>query len=191
MEKRKDIRRRKREAKIKKNIKYTGHIFLWIIFLLVAVIIFQSIQLKRQSEYIPNIMGHTYLNVLSDSMSPKFKKYDLIIGKIITPAENLKINDVVTYKYGKMLVTHRIVEIDNDRGLFKTKGDANELVDEGWLSLDQVVSLYKFSIPKLGFIISKLQDFEFLAIIWVLVMYIIIKTIFEEVKLGKKTIMKK
>jgi signal peptidase I len=55
--------------------------------------------------------------------------------------------DVVTYRSGGSLVTHRVVEIDGTDLI--TQGDANNVADEP-VALSQVEGKMIFRIPKLG-----------------------------------------
>ncbi len=65
--------------------------------------------------------------ILSNSMTPLFKRGDIVIYEDVDP-ENLKIGNIVLYtKNGKNII-HRIVKITSDG--FITKGDANNTVDD-------------------------------------------------------------
>lgn len=158
--------------------QYVKYILLAIIFILA----FQSIKLRVDLNYIPTFLGNTYLNVLSDSMEPKFKANDLVIGKVVKNTNSIKVGDIVTYKDNRILVTHRVVEVINDGEAFITKGDANEAQDLNQVLKENIVSKYRFSIPYSGYVISKFQDFKFLAIMGVIFMYFIIKELIIEVK---------
>lgn len=153
---------------------------------MLLVITVQSITLSVNKEYIPRIFGSTYLNVLSGSMEPKFKKNDLAIGTKVDDTSKLAVGDVITYKDGSILVTHRITEIKNtDTGKLKgfmTKGDANEIVDINLVLPEQIVSKYLFKIPKGGLVVAKFQDRSFLVLVWFIIMYFLCKEVLIEYK---------
>jgi len=168
---------------LKKIFKYTKKTVCCALIILLLTIVIQSLKIRVDKEYVPSILGYTYLNVLSESMNPEFYSQDLIIGAKIKDTSNLKVGDVITFKVGNMLVTHRIVENDENGTTFTTKGDDNKVNDEKQVSASQIVSRYCFRIPKFGFIISKMQSIQFLALAWIITMYYILKEIFKEVKL--------
>ena len=58
-------------------------------------------------------------------MEPYLKINDYIL---VQTKKEYKVNDVITYKIDDEYVTHRIVEINEDR--ITTKGDANNTEDE-------------------------------------------------------------
>ena len=67
--------------------------------------------------------------------------------------EDLKVNDVVTYSLSdSTLVTHRVIDIDNDSQLIKTKGDANDVDDGEPISFNRIVGKLVFSVPLLGYL---------------------------------------
>lgn len=102
----------------------------------------------------PSVLGITPMAVLSGSMSGTAEDHieigDLIFIDKIEP-EELKVGDVIAFMEGKIVVTHRIVEIQTDDGLqFITKGDANNANDRKPVTEDNLVGIYSRRIPKLG-----------------------------------------
>ena len=78
--------------------------------------------------------------IASGSMEPYLKVNDIII---IKKSNNYKVNDVVTYKLDKEYITHRIVEIDDEKII--TKGDFNNTEDKPIKKSDVIGKLfYKF-----------------------------------------------
>lgn len=171
--------------KSKKIGNYITHGLLYIIVVFFFVVIVQNLKIYSDSDYIPSIFGYTYLNVLSESMRPELKSNDLIIGKKLNSAEGLDVGDVITYKDNQLLVTHRIISV-NDDGSFVTKGDANNVEDKVNVTESMIISDYSFKIPYMGYVISKLQNPMFLLLLWIIVMYFIITELIKEVKRIKK-----
>lgn len=159
--------------------------FTTLLLIVMFVLAYQGININKDPNYIPSIFGHTYLNVLSGSMEPEFSAKDLIIGKNINENTELKVGDVITFKDQKILTTHRIVGINED-GTYTTKGDANGTEDLEPVSKEQVVSVYKVHIPKIGILISKFHNFEFLGLLWIILMFAIISEIVKEAKKEKE-----
>jgi signal peptidase len=74
---------------------------------------------------LPKIFGYAQVIVISGSMQPFIEAGDLII---IKEQEEYQESDVVTYRSGRILITHRIIDI-SESGIV-TKGDANNAADE-------------------------------------------------------------
>lgn len=103
----------------------------------------------------PAVLGITPMVVLSGSMSGDAPDHieigDLIfVGK--AEPEELNVGDVISFMDGKVVVTHRIIEIragESGRE-FITKGDANNATDLRPVSEDALVGIYLSRIPKVG-----------------------------------------
>lgn len=169
----------KKKVNVFSVIKNSGIIILLTILF---VLVFQSIKIRTDKDYIPTVFGHTYLNVLSESMAPEFKGQDLIFSKVLKDTTTLKVGDIVTYRDESILVTHRIESIEEGYKSFITKGDANESADFKKVMPEQIVSKYINNIPKAGSILAKFQDFKFLGMIWLIFMYFILTELYKEVK---------
>lgn len=104
----------------------------------------------------PSVLGITPMVVLSGSMSGDAEDHievgDLIfVGK--TEAEELEVGDVIAFMEGKVVVTHRIIEVqtgENGEPEFITKGDANNAQDQRPVTASNLVGIYKARIPKVG-----------------------------------------
>lgn len=100
---------------------------------------------------VPDFFGIKPFIVLSDSMEPTINNGDLIIVKTVDPID-LKENDIISYKEGETIVTHRIHELTEINGepAFITKGDANNKTDTGPVTFAQVEGIQVFGIGKIG-----------------------------------------
>lgn len=100
-----------------------------------------------------SIFGYTFLQVLSDSMSPEFERGDVIVAQSYN-GETLSVGDVVVFvapsgaNQGKT-VTHRIVEVVNDgeNVKYRTKGDAAQFADSWELSAQDIKAVYIKVMP--------------------------------------------
>ena len=110
----------------------------------------------------PSVFGYYVFRVSSDSMEPTLAVGDVILVKS-TPAEDIHIDDIITFKseesqtYGRE-VTHRVIlEPENRDGTFyfQTKGDAPKASLDRVITYDQVRGKY---IRKL-IVIGKLYGF--------------------------------
>ena len=105
-------------------------------------------------------LGYEVLVVQSGSMEPVYHVGSLIYVKSVEP-EELEVGDVITFELGNgVRGTHRIIEILDNNGeiSFITKGDANEMEDNKPVVEDAIVGQVKFTIPKLGFFITYIQQ---------------------------------
>ncbi|HZJ77875.1 MAG TPA: signal peptidase I [Clostridia bacterium] len=104
--------------------------------------------------------------VASDSMYPVLKTGDAVFVK---PVEIDKIQkyDIVTIEYNDSsgYFTHRVVNVDEEKGLIYTKGDANEKDDLYPSDASKLVGKLWFSVPYIGFISINLSQSTVLIII--------------------------
>ena len=144
---------------VKKAASIVLSVIMWIIILVAALYAFTTLATHEDGS-VSDLAGFTPLTVQSDSMSPTFKKGDLIfIQKCDT--SKLEVGDIVTFhtiidnEYA--LNTHRIASIDEVNGMrsFTTKGDNNDVADTHVISDGDIVGKYLFAIPQLG----KVMDF--------------------------------
>ena len=89
------------------------------------IIITKSVIFKDKS---PSVFGYKYFTVLTGSMEPTINVGDLVIVK----ESSYAINDIISYKDGNSVVTHRIIDYstqDNGEIFYTTKGDNNNAED--------------------------------------------------------------
>ncbi len=76
---------------------------------------------------------------------------DMIFVKAVD-TDSLKVGDIIAYMDGGVVVTHRIIGVDDSAGLrqFVTKGDANLTKDAQSIPADRVVGIYRSRIAGIG-----------------------------------------
>ncbi|HAS38543.1 MAG TPA: signal peptidase I [Ruminococcaceae bacterium] len=123
-------------------MKKAGKIFSRVMAVLSALIfiigltVFVSV-LNASAGKVPSVLGFSVLQVQTGSMEPEIPVGGIVITFKVNP-DSLKVGDVISFYSNDTTIsgkvnTHRIVEInDSDSGekIFKTKGDANDAVDE-------------------------------------------------------------
>ena len=109
--------------KIIKKIIIDSIIFVLGVIAIIAVWGFLQLNVQKK-EYI-NILGYSVFSTETGSMSPTMETGDIVIIKI---GDEIKENDIITYKKENVLITHRVVSIDGDTVI--TKGDYNNTEDE-------------------------------------------------------------
>ncbi len=130
------------------------------IFLALVLIMNLTIVIKSyvNPDKVPSVLDKKLFIVETDSMKPFFNGGDLIVTKNVDP-KTLEVGDVIAYSEGKVVVTHRIEEIqeEEDKLQFITKGDANNAADIEPISEDNVESIYWFRIKGMGKIAMFMQ----------------------------------
>lgn len=90
--------------------------------------------------------------VLSGSMEPEISVGSLVYISENIPPEEIQEQDVIAYRRGEqMQVLHRVIQVDEKKKMFQTKGDANEKADPGMVDFSQYLGKEVFSIPHLGY----------------------------------------
>lgn len=120
---------------MKKAVKIIVNILAWLLLaLLITIVVFSA----ERNNGVSNVMGYMPMTVESNSMSPTFRKGDLIIVKEINDINKLDEDDVITFwtliDGRRVKNTHRIAGINRDEQgqitSFTTRGDNNSLNDE-------------------------------------------------------------
>lgn len=125
------------------SILYKGLLIIVICMSILNTWMFiNHVVLKKE---VPQLFGYAQLVVLSGSMDPTLKVGDLVI---IHEEKEYQKQDIITFRAETVPTTHRIIET-KDTG-FITKGDANNVEDEGIVTRDQIYGRVIMSIPKVG-----------------------------------------
>ena len=100
---------------------------------------------------VPSFFGWKPFIVLSGSMETEIMTGDLVVTREIDTSK-LKVGDIVAFKKDGYVTTHRIKEINEAEGQkqYITKGDNNNVEDEGYITDDMIEGLYKHKISGLG-----------------------------------------
>ena len=119
-------------------IKTTENIlFLTAVFIMACSLLCQITDLKP-------------VVVLSGSMEPAIKTGSLTF--IDTSDREVFKGDVISFRSGGLLVTHRVVEITAEG--YRTKGDNNEVADAGIVKDSSVEGKILFSVPGAGYFLK-------------------------------------
>jgi signal peptidase len=136
-----------------KVMKVIGNVFTVIIILIVSMSLFSLIQYRKNPNKPPSVFGYSAMSVLTGSMRPYLEPGDMIIDKAID-ADEVKVGDVLTYRLGSSIVTHRVTEIIAKDGnlLFETRGDANNTDDSRPVTEDQLIGKVILRVPYGGYV---------------------------------------
>ena len=133
---------------LKKIISIIAIIIMTLILLVSGVILFNSIIHPNE---VPSFFGWKPFIVLSGSMETEIYAGDIAVVKEID-ASKIKEGDIIAFREGETVITHRIVEKQEKNGetILYTKGDNNNERDENTVSLEQIEGIYRFRIAGLG-----------------------------------------
>ena len=154
--------------------KILSYIALIVLFSVAVLLVFYIItnQIARSTGKAPIAALYT---IVSPSMEPEIKVYDVILSLRIEDEDDLKVGDVITFysdviDTGGYTVTHRIHEIKEVDGEKKyiTKGDNNQVIDDGTITMNNIVGKVHYVFPQLG----KVQFFLSSRLGWICVILI-------------------
>ncbi len=148
--------------------------------LIVAFLLYYIISTQIHSNdpsYRPNVGIYT---IVSPSMDPVIKVYDVVVNKKVTNPDQIQVGDIITYVSTNassegMTITHRVIEINKtSEGIYeyRTQGDNNSEPDLAYVTFDNVLGKEIMIIPKLGriqFLIANKKGWLFLLLVPVLV----------------------
>lgn len=189
----------KPKSKIKTTWSYISNIISWtsftilLICALLLVYYFFALQIyaRKGSGYEPAFSLYT---IVSPSMTPNIKVYDVVVDVKVKNPEDIEIGDVITFNsnnpnlVGKT-ITHRVIAITKDKDgnyLYQTKGDANLIEDDNPVPYNLIVGKVAMRIPQLGrvqFILA--SSMGWLILILIPALYVIIKDIVNLIKISK------
>ena len=178
--------------KSKKTLSILGKIISILICIIIIPIIIVNITLLIKSYFNPNeisdILGFKTFVIVSKSMEPTIMTGDAIVVKEVNP-EDLKVGDIISFRDGDSINTHRIVEIvsDNGKKRFRTKGDNNKNVDKELVTTSKVEGTYQLRIKGFGKIIKILNS----KITLVILLTFLILILIYEVRISKRKLARK
>lgn len=117
-----------------------------LVFLILVLVVnlYTIVSLIFFKKELPKVAGFAQIVVISGSMEPHIKAGDLLI---IRQQKNYEKQDVVTYRSNGALITHRIIDIDQEQAILQ--GDANNVADPP-VALDKIEGKIVLRIPGAG-----------------------------------------
>ena len=149
---------------VRKVLHFLSTVLLYsllIIVLIIAVffgayVIDQMIGVKNHEDRAPLFGGY---GIISPSMVPNINVYDAVVTMRV-PTEKIEMYDVITFlskdidTHGTP-ITHRvvgIVETEDGKIGYRTKGDNNNAEDNALIMEDEVIGKVLFRIPMIGYV---------------------------------------
>ena len=164
--------------KILYYILYLVIVLPFVIFNLTLII-----KSKLYPDKIADFMGYKPFIVMSGSMETTINIGDLVIVKKVN-SSSIHIGDIIAFKNGNIVISHRVKEVINDSGTykFKTKGDNNNVTDDFIVNSDAIEGIFVNKIPGLGSILLFLG--KPIGLLMVILVIIIVSTALYFVKFG-------
>ncbi|MBM7710300.1 signal peptidase I [Enterococcus lemanii] len=103
-----------------------------------------------------SIFGYRGYTVISGSMVPALQIGDYVILKE-EPFQQLKEEDIITFKNDRIIVTHRVVHLTSKNQLI-TRGDANAVDDLLEVTDQEYIGKVQWRIPFLGYFMILMQN---------------------------------
>lgn len=153
-------------------LKLLSSAIIVILLMIGMFLVWYFIQAKviaKKAGAVPIISLYT---IISGSMEPAIKVYDIILDVRIDKPSTVKVGDVITFlsSSGDKTITHRVMDIKKveNNYEFVTKGDANYTADSSTVKENQLIGKTVFKIPQLG----RIQMFMLSKIGWIFVILI-------------------
>ena len=136
----------------------------------------------------PDFLGYKSFVIVSESMEPTIMTGDAIFTKKIKQ-EDLKVNDIISFRQRNEIITHKIVDIIEEDGIikYKTKGDNNKNEDKETVTYDKIEGKYEFKLNGFGKIIEILKNKITLVVLLILLVFISVC----QVRISKKRLKRK
>ena len=106
--------------------KIITDIIIILLSIIAIIVIWGFVQVSIQHKEYVNIFGYSIFSTETGSMSKTIEKGDIVIVKLGENTLNEK--DIITYKSGNAIITHRIKKIDGNTII--AKGDNNNTEDD-------------------------------------------------------------
>lgn len=171
----------KRRKSINNRIKKIVFIFIVIILYNITLLYMSYID-KFET---PSFYIYKAYIITTTSMEPSIKENDVVIIKKCKD-DDLKIDDIITFKSDNEIITHRIVgkaENGEEGYDYVTKGDNNKTEDSQTLTIDDIEGKVILKIPYLGKVVNLLKS----GIVIILVVLIFLITYLNKIEMKEKS----
>ena len=178
--------------KSSKHLYKFGKILSTVICIIILFFIVFNVTLIIESyinsNELPSFLGIKSFVIVSESMEPTIMTNDVIFI-VNTSKENLEVGDIISFRTGDYINTHRIIRIEEQNGeeVYMTKGDNNSNEDRTPVKFQDIEGKYLFRLPKLGKITEMLKSRVTLVIL--LIFLVIIA--YYEVRISKRKLKRK
>lgn len=162
----------KERVKKEKNTRKIINIIITIILIPILIynvtLILQAIINPYKT---PSFLGIKTYVIVSGSMLPELNIGDIVIVKTVEESE-LKVGDIISFRQGQSVITHRISEIieEDENKEYKTKGDNNNTEDLQTINYKTIEGKEIKRIPRIGMFVIALQNKMIIIIIAIILL---------------------
>ena len=118
-----------------------------------ANLILAAALLLAAAIWLPGFFHMKAYVVESSSMEPAVQTGSIVYVSSYKDSESVSPGDIISFCAGDVMVTHRVVSVDQENGAVFTKGDANQAPDPYPVPLDSVEGKVRFHIPVIGYLL--------------------------------------
>ena len=178
--------------KSSKHLYRLGRIFSTTTCIIILFLIIFNLTLLIETyinpNKLPSFLGIKSFVIVSESMEPTIMTEDVIFITN-TSRENLEVGDIISFRIGDYINTHRIIRIEQQNGeeVYITKGDNNNAEDRTPVKFEDIEGKYLFRLPGFGRITDILKSKVTLVIL--LVFLVIIS--YYEVRISRRKLKRK
>ena len=161
----------KNKKSIVNSLATVGGLIVWLlVFIILALLIFTVLSRKT------DVLGYRLYIIMSGSMEPTIQVKDLIVTKTVDEAKE---GDIIAFENGNIVTVHRVIKVytEGNTRLYETKGDSNNVKDQGLVQQSQVKGKVAFKLPFLGkaMIFMQTHFVAFMVVVGILIFIIIIR----------------
>lgn len=98
---------------------------------------------------VPKLRDYQVYHIVSPSMTPEIPVGSLVYVQPAVP-EEIQPGQIIAFRSGEIVITHRVVYNHLVEGEFTTKGDANPSADEDRVDYDELIGVVTRHYPYLG-----------------------------------------
>lgn len=152
---------------INKSLKLLSYAVIVVLIFLGIFFAYYFVSLKMyEKNPTVNIPRFGLYTIISPSMEPAVKVYDVVVDMNVFKESDIKEGDVITFISNSnvskgLTVTHRVIDVvkNQDGSLsYITKGDNNQKSDQAPVNYKDVIGKVLFKIPQLGRVQFLLAD---------------------------------
>ena len=155
--------------------KIITDIIIILLSIIAIIVIWGFVQVSIQHKEYVNIFGYSIFSTETGSMSKTIEKGDIVIVKLGENTLNEK--DIITYKSGNAIITHRIKKIDGNTII--AKGDNNNTEDDP-IEKDMVIGKVVYIFNNVEVWKKVFSDMQVIVPICITIILLIVLVLYKE-----------
>ena len=155
--------------------KIITDIIIILLSIIAIIVIWGFVQVSIHHKEYVNIFGYSIFSTETGSMSKTIEKGDIVIVKLGENTLNEK--DIITYKSGNAIITHRIKKIDGNTII--AKGDNNNTEDDP-IEKDMVIGKVVYIFNNVEVWKKVFSDMQVIVPICITIILLIVLVLYKE-----------